>query len=64
MRWNTIVINNKIIDLYLLVVEDVDKLFIENIRFQSSRYVTLLFKKYMCVNTCTGRYLEFHAPRY
>lgn len=43
MRWNTIVINNKIIDVYLLVVKDVDKLFIENFRFQSSRYVMLLF---------------------
>ena len=49
MRWNTIVLNNKTIGLYLLVVEDiVDKLFIESIRFQSSKYVMLLFKKYMC----------------
>ena len=49
MRWTTIVLNNKTIGLYLLVVEDiVDKLFIENIRFQSSKYVMLLFKKYMC----------------
>ena len=36
MRWNTIVLNNKTIGLYLLVVEDiVDKLFIE--KYQVSK---------------------------
>lgn len=43
MIQNTIVTNNKIIDLYLLVAEAVDKLFTESIMFQSSKYVIFQF---------------------